>query len=272
MKPFLLFVALVFQGVILVSQSQPIKIFHEIKTQGYIIYANNSELYPISISLDLDVLNLGFSEGERKIFVVPAKNEKFKIGELSVVKPNAQYKFSYKYISAMGDVTVANYDKAIEYDLPFQTGKTYKVYQGYNGSFSHQGENAIDFTMPEGTEIVAARDGMIVQLVQNNTESCPRKECEKYNNYMTVMHSDGSFSNYAHIKYNGSKLKIGETVKRGQVIAYSGNVGYSSGPHLHFVCFLGAFGKWNTLPTLFKIGKGDEAILLKEKMEYLRAY
>ena len=229
------------------AKSQTVNISFENKQQGYIIYAGNNEFYPVSISLNLDLTNMVFSEGEAKIFVIPPKNYKYKIGELTIKENGKRYNSSYTYKSAIGDVTISNYDKSFEYDLPFQKGKSYRVNQGYNGNFSHQNENALDFTMPEGTEILAARDGIIVQVVQNNTESCPKEECKKYNNYITIMHADGTFGYYAHIKYNGSKYKTGDAVKRSDIIAYSGSVGWAAGPHLHFVCFLPAFEKWNSI-------------------------
>lgn len=268
----ILFVFILYFGIIITSKCQGVKLFYEKWPLGYIIYAANSELYPISVSLELDILNLYFSGGERRVFVIPAKHEKFKIGELSVMQPNERTGFRYKYISTLGDVTVTNYERSFEYDLPFQKGKTYKVYQGYNGSFSHLNENAIDFIMPEGSDVLAARDGLVVRVVQNNTETCPQVECAKFNNYITIMHSDGTFANYGHIKYNGSIYKVGDNVKRGEVIAYSGNVGYSNGPHLHFVCYLGRFGKVNTLETLFRVDKGEKSVLLKENTEYTREY
>jgi len=252
--------------------AQKIKLFTEKMDRGFIIYATNNELYAISVSLDLNLTNLLFSENQKKIFVIPAKSEKFKVGELTGAENSIRYDFSFKFKSTMGDVTITKYEKSFLYDLPFQKGKSYKLFQGYNGSFSHQNENAIDFTMPEGSEVIAARDGIVVKVVKNNTESCPREECKKYNNFIMIMHSDGTFANYGHIKYNGTNLNIGDNVKKGNVIAYSGNVGYSSGPHLHFVSFLGGFEKMNTLETKFRIGKGDTAIILKEGSTYLRDY
>jgi murein DD-endopeptidase MepM/ murein hydrolase activator NlpD len=252
--------------------AQSINIFYENKSKGYIIYASNSELYPISIQIDFMATNMIFSEGERTIFVVAPKSKKFKIGEMTVSDQRSRYNFSYKYKSTMGDITLNNFEGSIEYDLPFQNGKDFRVFQGYNGSFSHKNQNAIDFIMPEGTAILAAREGLVVQVEQNNTESCPEEECKKYNNYVTIMHSDGTFAHYAHIKYQGSKFKVGEAVKRGDVIALSGNVGWTSGPHLHFVCFTGGFEKWNTLATRFKINNGDKSILLMEGTSYQRNY
>jgi murein DD-endopeptidase MepM/ murein hydrolase activator NlpD len=126
--------------------------------------------------------------------------------------------------------------------------------------------------MPEGTEILAAREGRVVQIVQNNTESCPKEECKKYNNYIIIMHADGTYGYYAHIKYNGSKLKPGDSIQKGSVIGYSGNVGWSNGPHLHFASFLPAFDKWETLETKFRIDNGENVVLLMEGKEYKRDY
>ncbi len=267
-----IFSMLVFLVVSSIAHAQDIKLFYENKEQGYILYATNPELYPVSVSLELKITNLNFSEGEKKVFVISPKTEKYKIGELTVAEAGAKYKFSYMYKSAVGDVLNTTHDKSTLYDLPFQKSKSYKVHQGYNGAFSHQHENSLDFTMPEGTEILTAREGIVVQLIQNNTESCPKEECKKYNNYITIMHADGTFATYAHIKYNGAKFKIGDTIKRGDVIALSGNVGWTSGPHLHFVCYIGGFDKRNTLETKFKINNGDDAVLLSEGNAYQRNY
>lgn len=253
-------------------KAQTVNISFENKQQGQIIYAGNNEFYPVSISLNLELTNMVFSEGDATIFVIPAKNTKFKIGELTIKENGKRYNYSYTYKSAIGDVTISNYDKSFEYDLPFQKGKSFSVNQGYNGNFSHQNENALDFTMPEGTEILAARDGIVVQVVQNNTESCAKEECKKYNNYITIMHPDGTFAYYAHIKYNGSKYKTGDAVKRGDIIAYSGSVGWAAGPHLHFVCFLPGFEKRKSIETKFKIDKADKAVAIKEGSTYLRDY
>ncbi len=86
------------------------------------------------------------------------------------------------------------------------------------------------------------------------------------------MHSDGTFGCYPHIRYNGSICKVGDNIKKGDVIAYSGNVGFSNGPHLHFECFLNDFEKWRSLETKFRIDKGDRVEILKEGNSYSRNY
>ena len=265
-----LFAILLSTFLIFTAAAQKVNVFHERQGQTTTIYATNPEFYPASVSLTFDLTNMDFSEGSQRVFVVPAQSVKFKIGEL---KPagNVSYKFSYNYRTAMGDVT-KKYDQGYVYDLPFQKGQGFRLFQGYNGKLSHTGENSLDFTMPEGTEILAAREGTVVEVVQQNNVSCPRQECEKFNNYIMILHPDGTFANYVHIKQNGARFKPGDKVKKGDVIAYSGNVGWSSGPHLHFICFTGGFDKWQSIETRFRINKGDVDALLQEGGTYTRDY
>ena len=253
--------------------AQDQKVYFEQDENGYTLFADNNNVYPVSMLFDFETQNLNFSEKDNRTFVIPAKSEKFKIGMFTVAITGKKYKFSFKYGFTMGDVTLTKIDTAYQYNLPFPKGNSFKIYQGYNGTFSHQNENALDFEMPEDTDVTAARDGIIVFMEQNNTTGCPKPECAKYNNVVIVMHPDGSFASYAHIKYNSVKFAIGNSVKKGDVLASSGNVGFSSGPHLHFVFYIAAFyGKTKSIKTVFKINNGNEALLLVEGKTYTRNY
>lgn len=262
-----------FCNFFILTQAQvDIKIFTENKSNGAIIYASNNEFCPVSLSLSLNLTNMFFTQEQDKILVIPGRTEKFKLGELSILTRGEKYKFSYQSHYNLGDVNISSYDTAYEYDLPFAKGMKFLLFQGYNGSFSHQYENALDFTMPEGTEVLSAREGIVIKVVDDNSESCPQQECIKYNNYITVYHADGTFANYLHIKYKGSKVKPGDNVKKGQVIALSGNTGFSSGPHLHFSCFVPGLEKSETIMTKFKINDGSKVAYLKEKETYSKNY
>lgn len=158
------------------------------------------------------------------------------------------------------------------YDLPFKRGKSVYVIQGYNGTFSHQNQRSLDFDLKEGDEILAAREGIVVKLVQNNNTSCGTKDCAKYNNYITIMHSDGTYASYLHFKYNGALVRLGEKVQKSQPIAYSGNTGWSLGPHLHFMVYFRGMRNEDTIETGFKVDKGDTFTVLYEKRYYKRNY
>ena len=121
--------------------------------------------------------------------------------------------YSYKNIFNFGNVEQEKYDENYIYSLPFQKGKTQLIYQGYNGKFSHQNANALDFNLKIGDKIFAAREGKVVEVVQNNNQSCANLYCAKFNNKIVIMHSHGTFGDYAHLKFNGAEVKVGEEIK-----------------------------------------------------------
>lgn len=83
----------------------------------------------------------------------------------------------------------------------------------------------IDIAVPEGTPIRAVADGKVA-LTQGIAAS------GGYGNYTCVQHTSTVSSCYAHQSRFG--VAVGQSVKQGQVIGYSGNTGHSFGPHLHF--------------------------------------
>lgn len=82
--------------------------------------------------------------------------------------------------------------------------------------------HGVDLAVPTGTSVVAARDGVVIQTGWNGDLGIS----------VYVEHSDGVVTRYAHL--NESIVELGQEVSQGEVIAYSGNTGYSTGPHLHF--------------------------------------
>jgi murein DD-endopeptidase MepM/ murein hydrolase activator NlpD len=126
-------------------------------------------------------------------------------------------------------------DKAV-YLLPFETGRTFRVSQGYNGRLSHRGVNqyAVDFAMPEGTTVCAARDGVVVDLKESSHTGGPTKKHKDESNYVSIAHADGTIGEYHHLAFEGVLVEIGDRVTAGQPIALSGDTGYSTFPHLHF--------------------------------------
>ena len=259
-------------AAISVQAQDDVKFFSDKKDGGSILYAANAAYCPVSLILELKMTNMSFSNKGQKIFVIPALTDKYKIGDLDILKPTQKSNFSMSSNIIYGDVNLERYDTSYAYELPFQKGKEYLLSQGYNGAFSHKNENSLDFTMDVGTPLLAAREGVVVSVVQNNDKFCPKPECKKYSNYVTIYHSDGTFADYIHLKYNGAKVKIGNKVNAGDMIAYSGNTGWSSGPHLHFACSVPTIKNRIAIKTKFKINDGSVAEYLKEKEKYYRGY
>lgn len=142
------------------------------------------------------------------------------------------------------------------YHLPYLDGEAYPVLQAEEGSFSHYGDNAyaIDFDMPEGRPIAAIRNGIVLFVKQDSNEGgSDRKTYENKGNYVWIIHDDGTLANYYHLKQNGAVVKIGDNVKTGDIIGYSGNTGFSTQPHLHIQLSLcrGLSG-WEPIQIRFK--------------------
>ncbi len=89
--------------------------------------------------------------------------------------------------------------------------------------------NGLDMGIPVGTPIFAAESGKVV-AVDNNDRSYWQKY--QYGQYIMIEHSNNLTTLYAHL--STAEVKKGDEVKRGDLIGYSGNSGYSTGPHLHF--------------------------------------
>lgn len=254
------------------QQQLKIKLYNEKIQNGNKVLVDNDEFCPVSMKIEFELTNMKSSNyGNKQIFVVPAKTKGFFITNLTVIDNTKSGGFHTKSQANYGDATVTQPADYI-YSLPFQKGKSFSVHQGYNGSFSHQNENSLDFTMPIGTEILAARDGIVVKVVKGNNQNCADISCAQYNNYILVYHNDGTFAQYVHLRQNGAVVKEGDTVKENDLIGYSGDTGWANGPHLHFMVFIQRIDRPETLKTKFRINDSREVQFLKEKVEYTRNY
>lgn len=138
---------------------------------------------------------------------------------------------------SLGDHTKSEPDSLYLYQWPFPKGRSYNIMQAYNGSYSHNSDYsrfAIDFEMAEGDTITAAREGVIIGLIEDYKVGGRNKKYRDFANYITILHPDGTMSQYVHLSYKGALVELGDTVSAGGAIALSGNTGFSSAPHLHF--------------------------------------
>lgn len=90
----------------------------------------------------------------------------------------------------------------------------------------HQG---IDFAAGTGTPVVAPADGVVVEA----------RRWGGYGNWLRIRHSNGLESGYGHLSRYAPGIRAGQRVRQGQVVAYVGSTGASTGPHLHYEIWRG---------------------------------
>jgi murein DD-endopeptidase MepM/ murein hydrolase activator NlpD len=120
-----------------------------------------------------------------------------------------------------------------KYILPYPVGKAYTCSQGFNSSFSHYGtfKYAVDFDMPIGTLVTAARSGRVVYIAENYSND---DHIAGHENVVIVLHEDSTYSRYIHLTTNGALVARNQLVTSGDSVGLSGNSGESNHPHLHF--------------------------------------
>lgn len=147
-------------------------------------------------------------------------------------------------------------DTSYVYSLPYDTGKTFRVIQGYFGRFTHKERAALDFNMKRGTRVTAARDGVVVRVKEDGIKGGIKKKYRPQGNNIVIQHTDGTRAGYWHLQHNGAVVNTGDSVKKGQLIGYSGKTGYAFSPHLHFLVWKTDKGQWQQVPTRFATSKG----------------
>ena len=128
-----------------------------------------------------------------------------------------------------------------EYHCPIRSKKvlfffkrTPKISQSFHkGTHIKTLSHAIDFEVPVKTKVFAARKGVVVDLANHFERGGSDDALRHKANFVCIRHDDGNrYSRYYHLK--SVVVKVGQEVEVGTLLGYSGNTGYTFGPHLHF--------------------------------------
>lgn len=222
-----------------------------------IVFTAENPLYvPVEVALRFSRLEgLEYPDPDRELGWVLAPGSRQQLLELrkqgNGTVPAAEYTFDYRY----GDPG-ATHRPDLPYRVPFAVSTQYPVTQAYPDLMTHttpDSRYAVDIAMPVGTDIFAARDGIVFDVSADNFRSGtdPVRDGPAAN-VVQVLHEDGTYAVYAHLNWNSIRVRPGDRVIRGQYIADSGNTGYSSGPHLHFVVLRNAGMQTVSLPVGFQ--------------------
>ena len=191
--------------------------------------------------------------------VIPGQTE-VRALRMRAADPHQSFQYRLRYASVPGpplDRLPANLD----FFPPFPAGLKFPVSQGIDDATTHNrpgSHYAVDLAMPEGTRILAARGGIVMDM-EDDFHGGGQQE-DKYidrANFIRILHDDGSMAVYAHLQPNSARVYPGGRVPTGAWIANSGNTGFSSGPHLHFAIQMNAGMSLESLPFRFRQSGGE---------------
>ena len=185
---------------------------------------------------------------ERELLALPAPPGK------------AQIPFDFGYVIG---VPGAEHAPKGPYRAPFTNARSFSVSQAPPDHFTHidpSSRYAIDFAMPEGSAIHAAREGVVINVAHAFYRGGLSPSNQDEANFVQILHDDGTNAIYAHLQMDSIRVRPGQRVARGEYIANSGNTGFTSGPHLHFVVLRNAGMRSVSVPVTFS-GPGREVVV-----------
>ncbi len=182
-------------------------------------------------------------------FSLKAQNSRIVLTPLQLFSPE---KNLYNYLNNKERLLNSN---KIRLKLPFM-GK-WMVSQGYDGNITHKGDwsKAMDFIIvdhalktydqyassPEhfycyNKPVLAPADGFVQQVedfIEDNEVGKVNQQ-QNWGNTIVIKHAEGLYTKMSHLKKNSFRVKAGDYVRQGDIVAACGNSGRSPEPHLHF--------------------------------------
>ncbi|PID42308.1 MAG: hypothetical protein CSB48_11025 [Proteobacteria bacterium] len=177
--------------------------------------------YPLNIFIDFKLDNLTL-QAENEEYYEIGPGETLLVNQFSVENSDEPFNYSFDFTWSLGSIDTVH-DAGFLYYLPFPEGMTSHILRGYDVEVSPENRYAVIFALPEGTPVLAAREGVVrrVDTSAGNEELCA--------NYIYIEHSDGTFGGYCNLKTQSAKVSVGSVVRKGQAIAESGvnlGIGY----------------------------------------------
>ncbi|MFZ2406083.1 MAG: peptidoglycan DD-metalloendopeptidase family protein [Methylobacter sp.] len=216
-------------------------------------YIRNDYAGPVEVEID-------FSERDnvqatpdlpRRFVVAPGTSDT--LFEISGIDELKSWRLSVKYSYITGS-PLAHYSSTTGYLPPIAPNASFRISQAFGGRFSHndeQNQYAVDIVMPVGTPVYAARSGIVLEAEDDFYKGGTNKAYTSEANNIRILHDDGSMAVYAHLELETAQVYPGMAVTAGQLIGYSGNTGFSTGPHLHFAVQINQGMKLVSVPFTF---------------------
>lgn len=215
---------------------------------------------PVEIIVALDGLhNVELPMPDQTMRWVLAPRSRLILFELSALEDNIAPQVDYRYVWLHGD-PVSEHKPTQPYRAPFAVASDFPITQAFPVSNTHNtvdSRYAVDIAMPIGTDVHAARAGIVFEVASANFRGGVDAERDaKLANIVRILHDDGTHALYAHLNWNGIRVRPGDRVERGEYIADSGNTGFSTGPHLHFAVMKNFGMRLESIPIDFEGANG----------------
>ena len=208
---------------------------------------------PVELELTLiDAKNVTSDPPLPARLVLPGQSEQ-RLLKIWATDPGKGFSFRLSYKQMIGP-PLDRLPAQVNYYPPFPLGLQFPITQGFDGDITHNeppNQYAVDIAMPIGTPILAARAGRVMDMEDDFHGAAQQERYLARSNQIRILHDDGTMAVYAHLQPNSLRVRMGTKISRGQWIANSGNTGFSSGPHLHFVIQLNAGMSMESLPFRF---------------------
>lgn len=218
--------------------------------------ARNNYAVPVEVVIALDELrNLELPRPDQSLRWVVGPNSDLMLFQLQAIDDNIAPEAIFRFTWLPGDPEAQHAANHL-YRVPFAVARDHSITQTFPVGITHLTPDsyyAVDVAMPIGTAIYAARAGTVFEVASTNFRGGTDSDQDMASaNIVRIMHDDGSHAVYAHLNLNSVRVRPGDRVERGQYIADSGNTGFSSGPHLHFVVVVNRGTRLASVPVLFE--------------------
>ena len=241
-----------------------LNVSHEAMGRVIRISANNRFHAPMELAIEFDrIQGVQFPHPDKELrWLLPPRSDTVLL-ELAVLGGVAAPELAYSSRATIGDPEAGHQPESL-YRVPFAVAKDFPVTQAYPDVNTHDTPDsfhAIDMAMPIGTDIFAARGGIVIDVADTNFRAgLDRDRDAPAANIVRILHDDGTYAVYAHLNWNSIRVRAGDRVERGDYIADSGNTGFSTGPHLHFAVVRNAGMRPESVPVQFE-GAGSSAVI-----------
>jgi len=241
-----------------------ISVTHSFEGRTVELVAHNESYAPVEMVVTIKrIRGLEYPHPDQELrWVVPPRSD-LPLLDLDLLEDGTTPFLEYQYQYLAGDPN-SRHRPGGAYRAPFAISTNYPVTQAFPEVATHTTRDshyAVDVAMPVGTDIFAARAGVVFDVAASNFRGGLDPERDgPAANVVRILHDDGTYAIYAHLNTNTIRVQPGDRVDRGEYIADSGNTGFSSGPHLHFAVVRNAGMRIESVPVTF-LGANSNSVV-----------